>query len=312
MESKVNYALVGAFVLVLSAILICVVLWLAVGIRIKKHEQLYGAVIQESVAGLDVDAPVKYLGVDVGKVKKIFIDPHSPQQVQLVFAIEHGTLIKQDTVAVLKSQGLTGIAYVELSGGTANSPVLTVHANQPYPMIVIKPSLSARLENVLSNVLANLDQTSATVNAMFDQDNRMEVKRILNSTSVILATIAAQKEQIHRFIVDAAATANGTAKAIPKLSQAIDQVGRGAGAFEKMSVQLSKTSTNADQALSKVDQAANNITQQTLPKFDLLLSDLADLSKSLKRLSDQTEGNPNSLILGTDPVPFGPGESSKP
>jgi len=60
----------------------------------------------------------------VGKVQNIKLDPENPQQVQLLFAIEHGTPIKQDTLAVLKSQGLTGIAYVELSGGAPSAPPL--------------------------------------------------------------------------------------------------------------------------------------------------------------------------------------------
>ena len=76
------------------------------------------------MAGLNVDAPVKYLGVDVGKVSRIEIDPRNSQQVRLHFLIDRGTPIKQDSLAVLKTQGLTGIAYIELSGGSAGSPPL--------------------------------------------------------------------------------------------------------------------------------------------------------------------------------------------
>jgi hypothetical protein len=97
----------------------------------------------------------------VGKVREIRLDRDNPDRVILLFAIERGTPIKEDTEAVLKTQGLTGIAYVELSGGTRESPRLRATAQNQYPVIRTKPSLSARLENVLSTVLAKLDSTSS-------------------------------------------------------------------------------------------------------------------------------------------------------
>ncbi|MDP2707564.1 MAG: MlaD family protein, partial [Burkholderiales bacterium] len=106
-----NYALVGAFVLVLGAVLIAGVLWLASGGAYHKKYDLYLAIMDESVAGLNLNAPVKYNGVDVGKVRQIQLDTVNPERVNLLFAIERGTPIKEDTVAVLKIQGLTGIAY---------------------------------------------------------------------------------------------------------------------------------------------------------------------------------------------------------
>ena len=126
METKVNYMLVGGFVLVLGAALIAGLLWLASGGGFQKKYDLYLALVEESVAGLNLNAPVKYRGVDVGKVRDIRLDPHKPEQVRLLFAIERGTPIKQDTQAMLKTQGLTGIAYVELDGGSLASPPLRV------------------------------------------------------------------------------------------------------------------------------------------------------------------------------------------
>ena len=105
-----NYALVGAFVLALGAALIAGALWLAAGGASAQAYDLYLAIEDESVAGLNLNAPVKYNGVDVGKVKGIHLDPANPERVRLIFAIERGTPIKEDTVAVLKTQGLTGIA----------------------------------------------------------------------------------------------------------------------------------------------------------------------------------------------------------
>ena len=127
-----NYSVVGAFVLVLTAVAIAAVLWLASGGAWQKTYDVYLAIEDESVAGLNLNAPVKYNGVDVGRVRDIELDALNPQRVNLLFAIEHGTPIKEDTIAVLKTQGLTGIAYVELSGGAVGSPSLRTIAGNRY------------------------------------------------------------------------------------------------------------------------------------------------------------------------------------
>jgi hypothetical protein len=115
-------------------VLIAGVLWLASGGALQKKYDLYLAIEDESVAGLNLNAPVKYNGVDVGKVREIRLDPGNPERVNLLFAIERGTPIKEDTVAVLKTQGLTGIAYVELSGGARDAPPLRATAGSDWRM----------------------------------------------------------------------------------------------------------------------------------------------------------------------------------
>ena len=58
-ETKVNYPLVGAFVLVLGSVLVAGILWLASGGAFRTTHDLYLAIVDESVAGLNTDAPVK-------------------------------------------------------------------------------------------------------------------------------------------------------------------------------------------------------------------------------------------------------------
>ncbi|MES2046854.1 MAG: MlaD family protein [Pseudomonadota bacterium] len=308
MDSKVNYAAVGVFVLALGSLLIAGVLWLAVGAGNKKHYGTYLSIVNESVSGLNIDAPVKYMGVDVGKVKTIQIDPSHPQEVRLLFAIEAGTPIKEDTEAVLKTQGLTGIAFVELSGSTPESKVLLATAGNPYPIIRTKPSLSARLENVLTTVLAKLDSTAANVTAMFDDENRMAVKKILTSTSIVMATIAEQKAEINSLIANAAKTADSTSRAAPQIDPMLARVSKAADAVEKMANEAKLASTGAKKTLDEVGGGVRQFTGETLPELERLLGELSILSASLKRLSEQTERNPSSLLRGRQESPLGPGE----
>ncbi len=146
MEEKVNFTVVGVFVLIFSAALIGGVLWLSSGRTYGTDYDLYRTYMKESVAGLNLNAPVRYRGVEVGRVKKIALAPGNVEQVQLTLAIESGTPVKVDTVAILSTQGVTGIAFVDLTGGSRDAPVLQTEPGEEYPIIRSGPSLMVRLD----------------------------------------------------------------------------------------------------------------------------------------------------------------------
>lgn len=302
-----NYALVGAFVLLLGAALIAGALWLASGGAFQKKYDLYLAIEEESVAGLNLNAPVKFNGVDIGKVREIRIDPANPERVNLLFAIERGTPIKDDTVAVLKTQGLTGIAYVELSGGARDAAPLRAAAGSEYPEIQTKPSLSARLENVLTSVLAKLDNTSKNINAILSDENQASFKNALNDIAIVAHTLAARKEALDAGIASAARTFDNTSRASAKLGPAIDRVGRAADAVEKMGNEVATTS----KTVNTVGNDVKRLSSETVPELERLLGELSILSTSLRRLTEQTERHPASLLFGRRPLPAGPGETGE-
>lgn len=303
-----NYAVVGAFVLVLSAVLVAGLLWLASGGAFQQKYDLYLAIENESVAGLNLNAPVKYNGVDVGKVREIRLDPGNPEQVNLLFAIERGTPIKEDTVAILTTQGLTGIAYVELSGGARDAPLLIATAGSKYPVIRTKPSLSARLENMLSTVLAKLDSTSNNINSILSDENRAAFTSTLADIATVARTIAARKDTIDAGIANAARTFENTSDGTAQIGPVIDRIGKSADAVEKMGNEVARTSASAGKTVDSVGADVTRFTAETLPELERLLSELSVLTTSLRRLSEQTERDPRGLLFGRKPVPEGPGE----
>ncbi len=306
-----NYAIVGVFVLALGAALIAGALWLAAGGASQKPFDLYLALVDESVAGLNLNAPVKYNGVDVGKVQGIHLDPANPERVRLIFAIERGTPIKEDTVAVLKTQGLTGIAYVELGGGTRESPPLRATPQEQYPVIRTKPSLSARLENVLTTVLAKLDSTSSNIDALLSAENRVAFSSALADIAAVSRTLAARKDTLDAGIASAARTFDNGARATAQLGPVIERIGRSAAAVEKMADEAALASASAGKTVDAVGAEVQRIGADTLPQLQRLLGELNVLSSSLRRLTEQTERNPSSLLFGRGPVPPGPGENNR-
>ena len=206
---------------------------------------VYQAVEKESVAGLNLNAPVKYNGVDLGKVQAIELDHTNPNTVNLFFAIERGTPVREDTLAVLKTQGLTGIAYVELSGGSVVSPPLRAKPGARHPVIRTAPSLSARLENVLSSVLGKLDDTSNNINAMLSKENQAAIRSTLADMAAVAHTLAARKGSIDAGLSHAAEILRHTARASADLDQLVARIGRAAVAVERMGTEVAKTSISA-------------------------------------------------------------------
>ena len=305
-----NYPLVGAFVVILGAALIAGILWLASGGTFQKKFDLYLAYEDESVAGLNANAPVKYNGVDVGKVQTIRLGPGNPDRVTLMLAIEHKTPIRQDTVAVLKTQGLTGIAYVELSNSLHSSPLLLQTEGSPYPVILTKPSLSARLENVLTTVLASLDSTSKHLDSILSDQNRENFKNTLIDIATITHTIALRKNSIDNGLRNADISLANTSRLTAQAGPVIDQIGVTANSIDTMGKDVSRTSLAAGKSLNAMGAGLKDFTDTSLPQLDSLIGELSALSASMRHLSEQTESNPGSLLFGITPVPDGPGEKS--
>jgi phospholipid/cholesterol/gamma-HCH transport system substrate-binding protein len=174
MEEKVNFAVVGVFVLVFSAAFIAIVLWLSSSKPYGKSYDIYQTYMLESVAGLNVNAPVRYRGVNVGQVRQIVLAPGNVEQVQVTLAIESGTPVKVDTVAKLATYGLTGIAFVELTGGSRESPQLQAVAGASYPVIRSAPSLMGRLDASLIDAAIALKNTARLTEEMPQLIHRIE------------------------------------------------------------------------------------------------------------------------------------------
>lgn len=124
METRASYVVVGSFVLALIAAAFGVVIFLT-RTSFEDTPKTYMSYFTGSVTGLQIGSPVRYRGVPVGTVNDIRIDPTDVERVRVMMDIVHGTPIKTDTNSTLGLQGITGVAYIELTGGTRESEPLT-------------------------------------------------------------------------------------------------------------------------------------------------------------------------------------------
>jgi len=307
-ETKVNFAVVGAFVLLLGAALIGGVLWLSSEKSYRKVFDTYLIYMEESVSGLSPDAPVRYRGVQVGRVRHIALARGNVEKVELTLDIERGTPIKEDTVALLVTQGLTGIAHVELTGGTRESPALRALAGQDYPVIPSGPSLLVRLDAAATTLIGSLTRTSESLNALLDEGNRAALKETLASLALVSRTLAARSKAIDAGVANAARTMENTARLSGEISGLVERIRRSAEAFERMSSEVKRDAASVATAVEGARADLHQATRDTVPEARQLIVELRDLTTSLRRFSDQLERNPAMLVHGKPAAKAGPGE----
>jgi len=308
MEAKFSFAIVGTFVIVLGAALIGGVLWLTSGRYYGKTYDVYHSYMRESVAGLNTNAPVKYHGVDVGFVRGIALNPANVEEVELTLAILHGTPVKQDTVAILQSQGLTGIAYVDLTGGQKDSPPLTARPGEPYPVIPSGPSLLSRLDVVVTATLEKLSRALDGFNAVMDAENRRNIAQTLADLKVISGTLAKRSGTIDATLADASRTMANASRFTAELPALAARIERSAESFDRMTDRLATAGSSATQLVEDSRGDLAHFTGEALPEMRELVAELREAASTLRRATREVERNPSVLVWGSPAAKHGPGE----
>ncbi|HEY5790357.1 MAG TPA: MlaD family protein [Gammaproteobacteria bacterium] len=336
MEPRPAYALVGLFVLLLGGALFASAVWLGAG-HGELQSDYYHAYLEESVIGLNVKSSVRYRGVDVGRVSRIELDPDDPGRVRLLLSLDAGTPVSVATVARLATIGITGLAYVELRGGTRDSAPLRAAAGAAYPVIPTEPSLRGQLEQAAPDLLAEVRATlqalgAATerTRALFSDANLEALGSILADLQRLGAMLAGRSEQLAGGIDDlgrllehgVAASArfpalveraDGTlvrleqaALAAGEASQAINQL---AGRLDIAVARLSgSTLGEVERAAGLTSQELQRFAVDTQPELLGLIEELRSAALSLRRLGRELEHDPSLVLFGRRDVQPGPGE----
>jgi len=300
MEPKVSYVVVGAFVAVFGAVLVVIVLWLARGGPEKTYRSYY-AYFGDSVSGVSENSVVKYKGINVGRVKNMRFDPENPERVRLVLDIAEGTPIKEDTFASLAPQGLTGLAFVELGGGTRDSPPLTPAPGQRYPVIKIKPSLP--LDQAASTLMTSLNEIASSLKDLTDKESRASIRKTMVNMAELTGALKQREKELDKLFSSADRTLENTREATAKLPALFSRATETAAALENMAQQIARTGKSVDSLVAGSQQDVH----QTLSEAGLLIAELRRLTERLQGLSQQVEQNPRSLLFGRRREP-GPGE----
>ncbi len=307
MTGKTNYVLVGMFVLILGFTLIAGILWLGSGGPGRVVDE-YLVYMQESVSGLSRDNVVKYHGVDVGRVRDIGLDPERAQEVRLLLEIDRGTPIRQDTVATLESQGLTGLAYINLTGGSADSPPLQARAGEPHPVIPSRPSTWGRLDRAVEELVSNMISVTRQFSVLLNEQNQNHISRSLANMDELSSALAARSGEVDGAVDDLASSLQHMRDASAQLPGLVARLQAAAGALERMADELRATGASVNKAVQARDRDLRRFTAEALPEAAVMINEARRAAQSLRRFSEQLERDPAVLLRGSPPRAPGPGE----
>ncbi len=320
MESKGSYVIAGFFIVVFTLALVLAILWMG-NFSEKKEYDYYRIYVTESVSGLQKDSPVKYMGVEIGKVHKIEVDPNNPEKVRITIQVPKGIPIRKGMWATLKKIGITGLSYIEISGGTKNAPLLK-HKPGEIPIIPYKPSMFARLglsmedlsfqisnvskkigevlsdKNVknLSAILENLRASTDNLRAFFTPENARSVQALLKNLNHAAIRLNAVLKHVDAFV---AANKNLP----PKFATLLDRLDKAAENAERTTELIRKSFQRGDYNLK-------SITQGTLDNINQWVDEMQDITIRINSILDVIENSPSDFIFKSATPAPGPGEGA--
>ena len=307
METRANYVAVGGFVLLVLAGIVVVTLWLA-RVEFQREFAYYDIYFTGSVAGLAPGSEVRYNGIRVGRVTEIRIDPQNLQQVRVTIELDQSVPIKADAVASLEVQGLTGSAYIEISGGSPAAPSLEAQPGQRYPIIASRQSGLQRVFASAPEVLARLLDVADKLNAILDDRNREAIADTLDNLRRLSTVAAARAGDLESVMGDSAAAVRelrGTmAAANETMSELRDLIGEhGEGrealrAIDGATRKLDKLATDLDSLVQENRPGLHDFSQRGLNELSQLIVDARTLVGQLTRLSDEIERDPARFFFG--------------
>jgi phospholipid/cholesterol/gamma-HCH transport system substrate-binding protein len=178
MDTNVNYAIAGVFVITLIIFIVLGIIWLSAGLS-TESVAIYKIYMNESVSGLSPDAPVEFNGVKVGKIKKIKINHDNPELVVILIAVKKRTPVTQGTRAKLSLQVVTGVAHIELIDKGNSKLPLRLKTGENYPIIPAEPSLLVRLDAMLAEFRDIFKQLGHSVNSLLSDKNLRYIGKLL-------------------------------------------------------------------------------------------------------------------------------------
>ena len=300
MENKAHALAAGAFVLLVSAMLVVLAVWLT---RQAGDVRSYEIATREPVTGLQSQASVRFRGMKVGKVAALGFDPQTPGQVLMRIEVDASVPVTRSTYASLGYQGLTGISFVQLDdSGESHEPPVPGPAQ--LARIPMRPGLMDQWSRQGERLLGQLEETTRRVNQLLAPENQQALRRSLDTLSQAATTVPPSMRQ-------AGESFQAMREAAASVSASAAQVRKAADDYARLALRLQQPGGMLDQlqqgvgTLSATGQA---VQQGSLPRLNQTLDDTGRTARQLGRAASTLDENPQALIYGAPLALPGPGE----
>ncbi len=303
MENKAHALAAGTFVLIVSALLVGLAVWLT---RDTGVQRMFEVSSSESVTGLQPQATVRFRGVNVGKVDSISFDPQVPGNVLLRIKVDEAAPLTRSSFATLGFQGVTGIAFVQLDDSGESKERLSSRPDQ-IARIPMRLSLVSQVTDKGTQLLTQLDQVSQRLNQLVAPDNQ----KVLIGT---LGALGQAAGSLPPLVQDARSALKGLHDVTRRVATSSDAVQQTATEFRGLAQAVQQPGAVLDQltqgvaVLNTAGQTLQAVQSDTLPRLNRSIDEAGLAARTLGRVVNSVSDNPQSLIFGHAPAKPGPGE----
>lgn len=310
MENRTHAIVVGVFALLFGFGLVFSFWWLN---GAQQELNYYTVISKQPVTGLVAESVVKFRGVAVGKVREISLAPDDKTTVLVKIRLPQSLKLSKETVAELRPQGVTGLAYIDLNDTSTTAPTLKdgdsimLQASVVDKLLERGPAIVAELETLLKTSNEAVANTNQIIKSMNSGD--------LNKS---LANVEQASRQLEPLLVTASKTLERISTMASEKNQAqirstLASMQKTADNFQPLLTELGATSKEYRELASTVKQGTTQLTEtlnyETMPKLNSLTQNVNYDVRSLGQVIDMLEDNPQSIIFGNPAVRPGPGEA---
>ncbi|WP_139674585.1 MlaD family protein [Pseudomonas sp. F16(2018)] len=305
METRAHHVLIGLVTVLVVAGAMLFGLWLTKS-SVDDAFKDYEVVFNEAVSGLSRGSPVQYNGIKVGDVSSLRLDPKDPRRVLARVRLSGDTPVKEDTQAKLTLAGVTGNSFIQLSGGTPQSPELKGKDGK-LPVIVASPSPISRLLNDSSDLVTNINLLLHNANQMFSSSNIERLSNTLANLEQTTGAFANQKggiseaiEQLAQVGKQANATLAETQALMRNANGLLGTQGKQAIGSAEQAMQSLAESTATINSLLQDNRQSLDDSAQGLNQIAPAIRELRETLNALKGISRRLEADPSGYLLGRD------------
>src|SRR5579884_2503346 len=205
METRAHYVAVGGFVVTIVFLAFAAVLYLGRA-QLSTQYARYDIYFRGAVTGLSVGAPVQYAGIPVGHVTTIEVDPDNVEQIKVEIEVNTDTVIKTDAVAGLETNILSGVSFIQISGGKKDSPILVAKAGERYPVINSRRSDLALVYTRVPKLLDRTNELLDNINDVLNDKTRKAIADTVENLRIASGGLAEGGKAIGPVAEDARAT----------------------------------------------------------------------------------------------------------
>jgi phospholipid/cholesterol/gamma-HCH transport system substrate-binding protein len=291
--SRAQRVRLGVF-LVAGVLLLALFAAIPLGFRLKNTTNTYIAFFEgESLSGLEQGATVKFSGVPIGKVEKINYLPDDLKRVRVEMKIQSDFPMKTDMVATTGAMGITGLKYIEVTGGTNEAAML-----KPGAELATKVSTFSTITGKAEEIVAKVELLLNHLNEISNPDSLRGIKEILDNVATITRDVQGFVNETRPEVSRIAGTTHTFMGRLDSIAQDVKSI---TGRFDESisGDRIGKMLSQVDSAAIALRSVAENVAllvQQSREDITATMQNVRQASENADQLTKVLMENPSLLL----------------